>query len=756
MTVVTNAQTNETISDDGFTVVDNPTAFNSHSTNDSTKNKKMIPKGVTVWKIDSRFGEREIVDRDTVHHLFMNSIFTNGMYGQYNTTGNVGAPRINRIFIDRDQQNEFMFANPYGYFLTPINQLRFTNTLSPITNIAYNSCGDKTDGEDHLNVKFAVNAGKRLGMGMKFDYIYGRGYYANQSTALFDWTFWTSYLGDNYQAHFAFSTDHMKLTENGGIQNDDYIRHPENIPGNFTSTEIPTMLKSNWNRIDGIHAFLTHRYNLGFSHKVPMTQQEIEARKFAIAAAKEAEEKKNAARKNSDGQQESVATGGRPADAKIMGDLKVDSLGMVQVDRIKVVDDVIVDSLNAEVSVQKEDTTWLKDEFVPVTSFIHTVNLDSHTRKYTVQDEPDNFYSTTHFIPGRENPKNYDDLVEHFYIGNTFALSLLEGFNKWAKAGFKAFIRHDYRHYTLPEMDVVSKSYNENSFYVGGQLLKSQGRTLHYNVMGDIGVIGENAGDLKIDADGDVNFKLFGDTTRIFLKAFFHRERPSFLMRHYHGQHFWWDNDGLESQIHTHLEGKLHIAKTKTTLRIAYDNIEKYAYLAVNYQRNPETGMIQNYSANVRQTGRNISLLTAEIYQDFRLGILNWENRVTFQQCSEPDILPVPTLNVWTNLYLNFRIAKVLRVHFGAEAYYFTKYDAPEWCGQLASYAVQENENVRTKVGNYPFINVYANFLLKGCRFFVMMSHINAGSGTMNYFTTPHHPMNYRSFNIGLSWNLFN
>ena len=58
---------------------------------------KEIPKGLKVWTIDERFGDRKAALPDTLPHLFMNTIFTTGMRGEYNTTGNLGDPRIHRI-----------------------------------------------------------------------------------------------------------------------------------------------------------------------------------------------------------------------------------------------------------------------------------------------------------------------------------------------------------------------------------------------------------------------------------------------------------------------------------------------------------------------------------------------------------------------------------------------------------------------------------------------------------------------------------
>lgn len=200
------AQDFNQLTDDG-----NFTSSNQNSTSrrDSLQHKdKEIPKGLKVWTVDERFGERIAAEPDTMPHMYMNSIFTEGLRGEYNTLGNLGSARINRIFIDRGEQEQFIFTQPYDYFITPVDKFHFTNTLSPITNISYNTCGNRTNGEDHFKALFGVNAGKRLGVGFKFDYIYGRGYYQNQSTSHFNYSLYGSYLGERYQAHLLFSTNH--------------------------------------------------------------------------------------------------------------------------------------------------------------------------------------------------------------------------------------------------------------------------------------------------------------------------------------------------------------------------------------------------------------------------------------------------------------------------------------------------------------------------------------------------------------------
>ena len=739
---------------------------------DSLGSDKEIPKGIRVWTVDERFGDTKAAVVDTLQHMYMNTTFTEGLRGEYNTLGNMGTARLNRIFIDRrNTQGNFIFTEPYDYIVKPVSDFHFTTTYSPITNITLNSCGDKVTGEDDFKAMFAVNANKRLGAGFRFDYKYGRGYYNAQSTSHFKYTMWASYLGDRYQAHFLFSTNHEKMTENGGITNDDYIKHPEIYTESFATNEIPTVLEQNWNRLDNQHIFFTHRYNVGFSRKVKMTEEEIKAKKFAMASKKEnaEEEAKEEARKKAKEQgkkfdekaydkQQGAKFTGRPDGAKIAGDepakgsaakdIKTDST------RIAVNGKAAADSLLAVQKKNAEDSLFYKSEYVPVTSFIHTVKFDNYRRIYEAYQTPADYYLNEYYDAGRLTGDSIYDQTKHWHMKNTFAIAMLEGFNKWAKAGLKAFASYDLRHYELPTMEGGFEKYNEHVLSVGGQLSKQEGKTLHYNAVAEIGLTGVDAGTLAIDGNVDVNIPFLGDTLQVRGDAFFHRETPSFYYRNYHARHLWWEND-LDKTIHTRIMGTLSFPKTRTKLRVAVDEIKNYTYFSQSYDITEE-GLRTGVMVTPMQESGGINLLTAQLEQNFRLGILNWENQFTYQHSSKESVLPVPAFNAYTNLYIKFKVVKVLNVDLGADMRYFTSYEAPDYSPYMGQYTVQGNGENNVKIGNYPIVNVYANVHIKHTRFFVMMSHINAGQGDENYFFAPHYPMNERVFRIGVSWNFFN
>jgi hypothetical protein len=397
-----------------------------------------------------------------------------------------------------------------------------------------------------------------------------------------------------------------------------------------------------------------------------------------------------------------------------------------------------------------------------VTSVIHTLDLNNYRRIYQAYNTPRNYYANTFYNLNDERIYSGDsiyDRVSHFSVKNTVALALLEGFNKYAKAGLKVFATHEFRRFEMPDT-IAGETYstmwraNEHSVSIGGQLIKAQGRALHYDLTAETWLAGADAGQLYVDFNADLNFPLFGDTVQLAANAYLHRMTPTFLQSHYHSKHIWWDKEDLSNETRVRIEGILSYPKTHTQLRVAVEELKNYTYFGMSYDAT--TSGRTNMTASIFQESSNINVLTAQLRQDFQYGILNWENIVTYQNSSNKDVLPLPALNVFSNLFLKFKIVKQLTVELGGDVTFFTKYNAPDYCPQLSQFAIQQNADSRVELGGYPFVDIYANMHLKRARFFVMYSHVTAGSGTRNYFLAPHYPMNGGTLRLGVSWNFLN
>ena len=211
------------------------------------------------------------------------------------------------------------------------------------------------------------------------------------------------------------------------------------------------------------------------------------------------------------------------------------------------------------------------------------------------------------------------------------------------------------------------KDYTKNKFSVGGEISKTYGQWLHYRANGQIVLAGDYIGEFEVEGNADLGIPLGKrDTVQLEARAFIRNTMPDFYLRHYHSQSAWWDRE-LDMEKRMRIEGTLSNKRSKTSLTVGFENIAKYAYLGIEKTLLPKADANStqsteySHAVKVHQAGKNIQVFSATLKQDFRLGPLNWENDLTFQTTSSADVLPLPKFNAYTNLYLPFRIARVLR-----------------------------------------------------------------------------------------------
>lgn len=653
------------------------------TSNGKKKEKKLVPNDVRAWTVDDIYGNTSPTYVDTLTALFTNDNLAEGRTGHYNSLSNLGSPRISRIFMERDETPQFIFTQPYDQFYVSPDKLRFYNTKSPFMNITYNFCGTKQTGDDHVKIIYTNNVGKKLNFGGIFDYMYGQGFYDNQSTSFMNASFWTSYISDKYDFHFSYQHNFMKEAESGGIIDERDITNPEEQTYTYATNDIPVYLNDTWNRQEHDVLFFNHHYNLGFYHK-------------------------------------------------------------------EYKDSIYNDSTKTAYL----DSTKYTSHFVPVARLFHTLKMQNMKRYYKAYEETDGYHTYT-YLPGDST----NDRTKNLSIKNIFGLSLCEGFNKWAAFGINAYIGYEYRHFTLtdntvpyttfPYYSTYTHKYKEHNVFAGGQIIRKQGKTFHYNVDAEFSIGGEDIGSFEINGHGEVNVPVFGDTAQLAINAYIKNTNPSFYYRHYHSKHAWWDKE-TDKEFRQRVEGVLTIPHTDTKIKVGFENIKNYAY----FENNGAVLSQDTISNNVmsRQYNGTIQIVSATLEQNLKLGILHFDNELTYQSTSNKRILPLPTLSTYHNLYIQFLISKVLRTQIGADMKYFTEYYAPAYSPVIGMYTIQ-NENNYVNIGNYPLISVYANFALKRSRFYIQYYHANQGTG--RYFWSPGYPMNPATLRFGISWNFY-
>ena len=405
---------------------------------------------------------------------------------------------------------------------------------------------------------------------------------------------------------------------------------------------------------------------------------------------------------------------------------------------------------------EQVNDTLTRGVYVPMTPFIYSVDLQ-HTRHFfinTNQSQAKDFWTNFYLDPLETQDNTY--LTQ---MTNSFGIELIEGFQKWAKFGLSAYISYQTQKYKqtpyfynpelteeeidqltpLPANFKIPNTSTRNFLWVGGRLHKDKGSILRYAASARFGLVGDAVGDLELDGEINTRFKLFGDSVKISANAEFRNVAQPYLLQNYISNHFAWQNDFGKTRTYK-VGGELLIPWTRTTLSAGVENIQNYVYFDAN--------------SLPRQYGGNIQIFSARLDQQFKVGILHWNNSLYYQKSSNDNVLPLPQFTIYSNLFLKFIAFKVLKLQIGVDCDYYTKYNGLNYQPATMSFHVQGDDKV--KVGNYPYCNAYISARLYKTRFYVLWSHVNQGWFSKESFLLPHYPMNPRRLEMGLSVDFSN
>lgn len=673
---------------------------NLSKANEEIPDSLLIPDSTSVdnkrlkaYRLTPLLGEPYLAPLDTHKLNFANStlVESNSLAVGYLT--NTGSAAQTRIFSERKEARDFIFADVYDYYITDPLNAEFYDTKVPYTHVMYTTAGGSNNKNERLKGTLTMNFGPKINVGGDLDYIYSRGHYKNNGNKLLSYRLFGSYKSDRYELHAYLNNFNFINYENGGLANDSVITHPDEYFAGDRNMNDPKSFNIRyntkaWNRVRGKQYFLTHRYNLGFE--------------------KELEE-------------------------------KIDSLG----NPIKI--------------------------FVPVSSIIHTLEYQDNRRRFRTEDNTDlnSCYLNPYGEPrvfGLEPciiEKNghtifvVDDRTSWWNLKNTFGLSLREGFQDWVKFGLTAFVTFDKRKFQLPAAIPglsydpefgsglypnpstsnfpIKQIYDEFSTYIGAEISKRKGNILTYNARGELCVVGDDIGEFRATGNLQTRFQLFNKEATISADAYIKNVTPAFYLRHFHSRYFWWDNPDLNMTQQIYAGAKINLESTRTQLSAGVESIQNFIF--INKQGMPE------------QKSGNLQVINARIKQDFMYRAFGWENEVAYQLSSDKSALPLPQISLYTNMYVHFKIAKVLTVQLGANMYYNTAYYAPYYEPATQQFQTQD----KVKVGNYPLINAYANFHLKQARFFVMGYNLSSKFVDPNYFSLPHYPLDPFVLKMGVA-----
>ncbi|MCD7978585.1 MAG: putative porin [Tannerellaceae bacterium] len=640
---------------------------------DSVENRR-----ISAYRLTPDIGTPYLAPMDTSRLNTAQSTLADNKSLAVGYLANLGAPAQTKIFSERKEARDFIFADAYDYYITTPENALFYDTKIPYTNVLYTQGGSAQNKEDQFKGVLTTNFGKKINIGGEMDYIYSRGFYNANGNKLLSYRLFGSYRSDKYEWSGYLSNYNFVNYENGGLSDDEHLTNPDKFLDNRrpeATKDYPVRYFDTWNRVRGKQYYFTHRYNLGFYRTLEEADEE----------------------------------------------------------------------------------GYEQEIFIPVSSIIHTFEYEDNRRHFTSNmPQIDTAYTKYTNIHGLD--PSLGDRTSMYNLKNTFGLSLREGFQDWAKAGLTAFVRFEKRRYKLPleiegTEDIpgtigggnnsgaqvldfpLSQIYDEFSTYVGAELAKTQGELFTFNARGELAVIGDDLGELRVEGDIRSQFPLLKREASVKASGYIKNLTPAFYQRHNHSRYFWWDNSFKNTQ-QVYVGGEVDLRSTGTNLSAGAEFLQNYIYFG---------------SKGIPiQHGSNLQVVTARLKQDFHYKAFGWETDVAYQLSSDKEVLPLPDFSAYTNMYVHFKLFKVLSFQLGADLHYHTKYYAPYYEPATQQFQLQWDEN-RVKVGGYPLINAYLNVHLKQTRFFIMAYNLSSQFVEPNYFSLAHYPLNPMLLKMGIS-----
>ena len=646
----------------------------------ATKEKKTKTR-IRTWSLPHYTYQADTVAIDTTYlNLPMRNVLDD--YSVSNAwNGNLISPVQSRLYFKRTDKIDDIFGRQYEpYIITP-QDVQFYNTTVPYSRIGYQHGFTQYHEEHDLEFMFTGNFNKRANVGVMTNYLNAAGHYANQEGKLFNGAVWGSYNGNHYSLQAAFTWNKLSNFENGGLMDVTDLKsslEPEEMPVNMQGM-------SGYLYLSGL---LNHSYSL--------------------------------------------------------------TVERTHTDTITV--------RNEEGKWENRDTVIT--DYIPVTTFAHTFEINSSNRRY-VEKEENPYFANTFRHPDRTR-----DSSHVLTIQNTLSVTFEEEFNKLLRFGAIVYARNEFQRFSYGRNEYIdplngiaeptwydivnSGSYIGadtlirhqwfNNTFVGGSIYKRLGKNFHFQVNGDVCVVGYKIGQFDVNGKVDFNFHVGKDTLSLMAHAQVKNDPPSYYYSNYYSNHYWWRED-FKSTFRFNVGGVVRYPTkwVKPSVDVNFENITNYIYC--------------DAAGNPRQVDGNVQVFSADVRLDLTTPWVNLENKVICQVASKQ--IPVPAVVLYHNLYYHGTWFKALDTQIGVDMRYFTRYYGQVLNPATGQFCVQED----VKIGDYPWLSVYANFYVRllHLKFYVQYTHINHlfMKNSTAYLSMPSYPMNPDIFRLGILWHFY-
>jgi hypothetical protein len=398
-----------------------------------------------------------------------------------------------------------------------------------------------------------------------------------------------------------------------------------------------------------------------------------------------------------------------------------------------------------------EDDFTIADR--PAVFFGHTLQYDRWVRKY--QDT----YAGT-LYPELDNTNNRLPYYDKWYLNPTESRdSLFEGrlsnrlfvqLQPWDRGGVIGVINAGvgmdllqyYQFSTGDYMKGSTAAHRETSYYAYASIRGRVGKYFDYTGDFKLHPFGYRGGDIEAGGSAAARVYIKGHPLTLSGRLRFSSLEPSYWEQNFNSNHFRWSNSFTKEN------------ETRLQVTLA---APQWGFEVSGFQSVLGNKIFYGEDFLPAQTSDAVSLTGLYMREDVKVGVknssFNFNHRLMLQWSTDQRVVPVPLFSAYLSYFFEFNVVKnVLRVQFGVDGRYNTKYYAQGYNPGTAQFYNQREK----ELGDYVWMDAFVNAKWKRMRILLKFQHLNDDMfGTRNYFSVLHYPMNQRIFKIGISWNFY-
>ena len=673
-------------------------------------------KRIITWNADRKINDirnlREQVEDTSYNRNFYDYPF---LKEDINATwlGVSGSPVQLYDFFKRTEEDNAIFYTPYASWSFSPETLPQFNTKTPYTELCYwgTLFANSEKEESNIRVLTTQNITPKLNLLINYHNYKGNGMLRREDTGNRTFSTSANYLGEKYIMHAGFIYNRIERSENGGLTDPSMI-----LDTVVDAREIEVYLKDASNKMRKRTLFLDQSYRIPFT----FLDKEVRAQKKAEKLEMARRDSVLAVRDSIMASGDSTAIAAYLAAEEAMAQTPADNQAAEGAE-------IAADTLMTDVT----------------TAFIgHSSEWTVFKKKYTdnISDtEGKEFYHDRFYL----NPTTSDDSLRVMRLENRAFIRL----QPWSDDAIVSKVDVGIgdklvSHFSFDPTNYLTGPVNvmQNSVYVYAGAKGQYKNYFTWNAGGDYTFAGAEINDFGIDGNIIANFYPFRRyrTSPVTLKGHFETSlrEPDYYEQHIYTNHYKWDNN-FSKISKTKVEASVSVPKWKLAASFGYallDNNIYYDTLGI-----------------VRQNTAPMSVMTAELRKDFKLGNFHFDHKAMFQLSSNEEVMPLPMLALNFRYYLQFDVVKnVMQMQIGANAWYTTKWYAPAYNPVIGVFHNQNKE----EYGNCPYVDAFVNIQWKRVSLFVKAVNVNMGwpLKKTDYFTAAGYIATQRAVKFGITW----